>query len=209
MKNIISICFFLFIGMGVKAQSGLYLRLEYYGNNLDIQWLYFTDSVVVRNPKFGVSPLQLEKELAENRQNVGKISARSNTKMALKWGNGISQVVNIEIKNNDLSIFDRVACSKAIPFQESTIDNKAFSGLGNFNNLSKDISLFLGKDGKFIYEKKMGTGDIQKEEGIYTITGNIIQFNYNNGKEWRAFVHTYDLVKQDIIIDQQIFKGTK
>lgn len=201
---------FLGISISTNAQSGLYLRIQYWGNNVDIQWLYFKDSILVRNPKYGINPLQLDKEITENRENVASVRQVLNNKMALKWGNGISQAVNIEMNNHVLSAFHGNTCMKAKPYESSFINDQTYTGLVYFHNISRDITLFLGKDGKFTYEKKdPATGTSQKEEGTYSISGNSIQFNYHSGKNWQALIHRYDLIPEDIIINEQLFKNRK
>lgn len=208
MKKLLILILICFASFNLQAQTSLYLRLEYWASNLDIHWLYFKDSALVRNPKFGINPLQLEKETAENKENVAKVLQVSDNKMALKWNNGISQAVNIQFKGKDLSSFHGVACEKAVPFQITRFDDKTYTGLVYFNNLSRDITLFLGKDGSFTYEKKDASG-IQKEAGTYTLNGNIIDFKYTSGKTWQALIHTYDLGNEEIIINDQLFTKVK
>lgn len=189
MKKIIAFSILLLISVFAHAQSGLYLRLQYWSNNLDIQWLYFQDSTIFRNPKYGITPVQANLEIETKKENVAKILQVSESKISLKWYNGIYEAFNIAFNNKDLSFFNAVACTKAAPFQQNTIDNKRYSGLVNFENLSKNIELFLGKDGHFRLDNKDSN---TKEEGSYTIDQNSIVFKYQNGHERKALIHTFD-----------------
>lgn len=52
---------------------------------------------IVRNPIYGVNPLQLDKEVAENKSNVGSYVISGN-KMTIDWADGKKQTINIEFK---------------------------------------------------------------------------------------------------------------
>ncbi len=44
------------------AQTGLFMKTQFWGSQLEISWLFFTsDKKVVRNPKFGVNPVQIQR----------------------------------------------------------------------------------------------------------------------------------------------------
>jgi hypothetical protein len=107
----------LFCLVAVQAQSGLYMRTQMWGSSLDISWLFFAPgNKVVRNPKFGVNPIQLQKEVAENSANVASYTL-TRTKMNLQWGNGIKQSINVEFSGRDLSAFDGGYAVKLCPLR--------------------------------------------------------------------------------------------
>jgi hypothetical protein len=216
--KIVSILFIsLFLSLAtVQAQSGLYMRTQMWGSSLDISWLFFAPgNKVVRNPKFGVNPIQLQKEVAENSANVASYTL-TGTKMNLQWGNGIKQSINVEFSGRDLSAFDGGLCSKAVPFTFSYFSDLTYAGFASAGNVSRSVTLFLGKDGKFRDSRLgavSGSGNVSgaaastsSGAGTYSIKGNTITFKYNNGKEWIAVAQPYDLGYNDIILNDQRFK---
>ncbi|MFZ9589829.1 MAG: hypothetical protein ACO28V_08870 [Chitinophagaceae bacterium] len=200
-----------------QAQTGLFMRTQYWGNQLEISWLFFTnDKKVIRNPKFGADPLNIQKEMSQNSNNVATITQLSGGKMSLTWGDGRKQTINVEFKNGILSAFDGGLCSKATPFAFKFFQDKKYSGLASYGNVTRSVTMFLGKDGKFSTERLgsvSGSGNFSgaaaatgTDSGTYSIKGNTIIFKYNNGTEWIAVAQPYDLGKQDIIINDQRFK---
>ena len=206
----------LVICLSARGQSGLFMRTMFWGSTLEISWLFFTtDRKVVRNPKFGVNPIQMQRELAENAKNVASYQLNGN-KMSLKWGDGIVQNVNVEFKNGVLSAFDGGLCTKPTPFPFKYFQNKTYSGLASYGNVTRSVTMFLGSDGTFRTERVgavSGSGNFTgvaaaegADAGTYSINGNTIVFKYANGKEWRAVAQPYDLGREDVIIGDQHFK---
>ncbi len=217
MKNGLIAFMLIFLALAtVHGQSGLYMRTQMWGSSLDISWLFFTnDKKLVRNPVFGVNPIQYAKELAANPSNVATYSL-AGTKMTVKWGDGKTQTVNVEFKGLDLSAFDGGLCSRPVPFKFSFFPNLTYYGFANAGSVSRSITLFLGKDGKFRDSRLgaiSGSGNVSgaaastaSDAGTYTIKGNSIYFKYNSGKEWIAVAQPYDLGYNDIIINDQRYK---
>ena len=192
------------------------MRTQMWGSKLEISWLCFSGNRIVRNPIHGANPLQLQREIQENPKNVAVFS-RNGNKMDVKWGDGRSYTVNVEYKSGVLSAFDGGLCSKPQPFASKTFADKTYSGLAVYGNVSRSITLFLGKDGRFS-ERRIGavSGDGVVTSGVasstgsasgsYTITGNTIVFKYADGREWRAIGQPYDLGREEIILGDQLFK---
>jgi hypothetical protein len=192
------------------------LRTQFFGGSLDVSWLYFTqDKKVIRNPKYGVNPIQLSKEILDNKNNVATYTIAGN-KMTLNWGDGKSQTISVDFKNNVLTGFDGGICAKASSFSFTTFPDLTYTGLATAGSVARTINIFFGKDGKF---KSLKTGSISgsgntsgatastnNEEGSYSIKGNTITFKYANGKEWIVVAQPYDLGRNDIIINDQLFK---
>ena len=198
------------------AQTGLFMKTQFWGSQLEISWLFFTsDKKVVRNPKFGVNPVQIPKEISENGRNVASYSLSGN-RMNLRWGDGRVQNVNVEFKNGVLSAFDGGLCSKPNPFPFRYFNDKTYSGLAVVGNVTRTVTLFLGRDGRFRSDRigaVSGTGNLTgvaavegSESGTYSINGNTIVFKYTNGAEWRAVAQPYDLGREEIIVNDQLFK---
>ena len=209
---------FLFFSFTIaKSQSGLYLRTQFWsGGSLDVSWLYFNQSKkIVRNPIYGVNPLQLDKEVAENKSNVGTYIISGN-KMTIDWADGKKQTINIEFKNNDLSGFDGGVCSKAKPFTFKYFSNKTYSGTAIYGSVGRSLTFTFGSNGQFT-NKRLGSisgsgntsgaaASMSEETGIYQINGNTILFKYANGKEWRVIAQPYDLGNEEILINDQLFR---
>lgn len=211
-----SILFLLLSLTALQGQSGLYMRTQMWGSSLDISWLFFTpDKKLVRNPQFGVNPIQYAKELAANPSNVATYTL-SGTKMNLKWGDGKLQTVNVDFKKGVFSGFDGGICTRAKPFTFSYFPDLTYSGFANAGSVSRSITMFLGKDGTFRDARVgavSGSGNLSgaavstgNDAGTYLIKGNTIRFKYNNGTEWIAVAQPYDLGYNDIIINDQRFK---
>ena len=217
MKNSFIAFLLLFLAL-TKAygQSGLYMRTQMWGSSLDVSWLFFTtDKKLVRNPQFGVNPIQYAKEFKANPSNTASYSLSGN-KMILKWGDGKTQTVNIDIKNGVLSGFDGGICSQAKPFTFSYFPDLTYSGFASTGSVSRSVTLFLGRDGKFRDSRLgaiSGSGNVSgaaastaNAAGTYSIKGNTITFKYNSGKEWIVVAQPYDLGYNDVIINDQRFK---
>lgn len=199
-----------------QDRSELFMRTQMWGSQLDISWLCFSGNRIVRNPIHGANPLQLQREIQENQKNVATFTRNVN-KMDVTWGDGRSNTVNVEYKNGVLSAFDGGLCSKAKPFASKTFADKTYSGLAVYGNVTRSITLFLGRDGRFS-ESRIGavSGDgvvtsgvassTASASGSYSITGNTILFKYADGREWRAVGQPYDLGREEIILGGQLFK---
>lgn len=200
----------------LHGQSGLYLRTQFWGGSLDVSWLYFHEgNKVVRNPIYGVNPIQLDKESVDNKANVGTYRVMAN-KMSIAWADGKKQTINIEFQNGALSGFDGGICSKATPFTSKYFSDKTFSGTAVYGSVGRSLTFFFGKDGQF-NNKRMGvvsgSGNISgaaastsEEKGAYVVNGNTIVFKYANGKEWRVIAQPYDMGKGEILLNDQLFK---
>jgi hypothetical protein len=217
MKNGLIASLLLFVALtNAHGQSGLYMRTQMWGSSLEISWLFFTaDKKLVRNPLFGVNPIQYAKELGANPSNVASYSLAGN-KMTIKWGDGKTQTVNVEFKGRELSAFDGGLCSKPAPFKSSYFPDLTYSGFASAGSVSRSVTLFLGKDGKFRDSRLgaiSGSGNVSgaaastaSDAGTYSIKGNTITFKYKSGKEWIVVAQPYDLGYNDIIINDQRFK---
>jgi hypothetical protein len=213
LELILLACFML--ALDIKGQSGLFMRTQFWGSQLEISWLYFTDKKVIRNPMHGVNPIQLEKELATNSKNIADYTLAGN-KMNLKWGDGRAHTVNVEFKNGVLSAFDGGLCGKTKPFPYKYFPDLTYSGLASYGNVTRSVTMFLGKDGKFssnIIGAVSGSGNFtgvasstNSKSGTYSINGNTINFRYDDGSEWRPIAQPYDMGKQEMIIGDQLFK---
>lgn len=214
--NIFILVLSFFISLENYAQSGLYLRTQWFGSQLNVSWLFFNPAKkIVRNPVYGVNPLQLDKELAENKSNVGSYTVSAN-KVNIEWADGKKQTVNIEYKNGEMSAFDGGICSKAKPFTFKYFSDKTYSGTAIYGSVGRTLTFFLSKNGQFNNQRFgsiSGTGNVSgsassssEENGTYVINGNTIIFKYSSGKEWRVIAQPFDLGHEEILINDQLFK---
>lgn len=200
------------------SSGKLYMRTMTYwgGSSLEISWLYFADDeTLVRNPKFGINPIDLKKEKAENANNVATYK-KNGDKMDLVWGDGRTQSVNVEYKDGDLSAFDGGLCSPAKSYSISSFNNLRYSGLATAGPVSRSMVIDFREDGTFSMNSLGaigGEGNVvgsaaseNKRTGKYTIKGNSIDFLFDDGTVWNTLSQPYDLGKQDIIINDQLFK---
>jgi hypothetical protein len=206
----------LLFGGCANSQTQLFMRTMMWGSQLDISWLCISGDKIVSNPKYGANPLQIDRELKDNAKNVATFT-RSGNKMNVKWGDGRVQTVNVEYKNGVLSAFDGGLCSVAKPFGFKAFPDRTYSGLASYGNVTRTVTLFLGKDGRFA-EKRLGSvsGDgittsgaaasSSASSGTYSINGNTVVFKYADGREWRTIGQPYDLGKGEIILGDQLFK---
>lgn len=219
-RYFISIILSCVIVFSARSQSGLFMRTIYFGSQLDVSWMFFTsDKKIIRNPKYGVNPVMIEKELAENTNNVGVIIRSGGGKMTVKWGNTKEYIVNVEYTNGMLSAFDGGLCTKPSVFPFKRFANKTYSGLALVGNITRSVTLFLGDDGRFTSETigtVSGSGNFsgaaastRKESGTYTLNSNTIIFKYSDGKVWIVVAQPYDLGNEEIIIGDQLFKKVK
>lgn len=215
-KTIVTLLSFLFL-QAAFAQEGLYLRTQFWGGgSLDISWLYFTkDGVICKNPVYGINPFNLQKETELNKANTGKFSVAAN-KMNISWASGKSQSIKAEFNGALLKGLDGGICTKAKPFIAKSLAGKTYSGYASAGSVSQSTVIEFKEDGTFVMNKRgaiTGSGNISgsassqgTQTGIYTVTGNTIVFKYSDGTEWRTLAQPYDLGKDEIILNDKLFR---
>ena len=201
----------------VSAQEGLYLRTQFWsGGSLDISWLYFTkDGVIVKNPAYGINPFSLPKEIELNKANTGNFLIAAN-KLNVNWGNGKSQSVKVEFNGANLKAYDGGICTKAKPFSAKALGGKTYSGYASAGAVSQSTVIEFKEDGFFVMNRVgaiTGSGNISgaasskgTKTGKYTVSGNTIVFKYDDGTEWRTLAQPYDLGKDEIILNDKLFR---
>ena len=126
--RVLSICMILLLSGCANGQSQLFMRTMFWGSTLEISWLCFSGDKVVRNPTYGVNPLQLDREMKDNAKNVATFK-RNGGKMNIKWGDGREQNANVEYKNGVLPAFEGGLCSLAKHFGLHTFQDRTISSL--------------------------------------------------------------------------------
>lgn len=192
------------------------MRTSYFSSQLSISWLYFYDeTTLIMNPVFGINPVDINKEMQYNKKNIAKYKAIQN-KMDLIWGDGRKMTVNVEYTNGVLSAFDAGGCLLAVPFQANTLHNKVYFGLASAGPVTRTATIRFGADGKFAMNKLgaiAGEGNFtgvatagNDKKGTYTVKGNTIHFKFDDGTSWIALAQPFDMGKDEIIINDQLFK---
>ena len=201
-----------------EQESKLYLRTVAWSlGGLEISWLYVDEGrkLIVKNPQFGVNLLNEEKERAENPRFIGNYEVDGNM-MRVKWADGKEDQRGVEFKDGEISAWDGGLCVKAKPFTDSHIDDLNYEGNIGFGNVSNNTTIRFGKDGKFSMRSMgavLGTSELQgavsetpEQTGTYSIEGNTLTFQFDDGKEWITTAQPFDMGNREIIIGTRLFK---
>lgn len=192
------------------------MRTNYFSSQLNISWLYFYDeTTLIVNPVFGINPVDLNKEMQYNKKNIAKYKAVGN-KMDLSWGDGRKMTINVEYTKGILSAFDGGGCLLAEPFQANALHNKVYFGLASAGPVTRTATIRFASNGTFEMNKLgavAGEGNFvgvatagNDKKGTYTIKGNTIHFKFSDGTSWIALAQPFDMGKDEIIINDQLFK---
>lgn len=196
----------------------LYLRTVQWGlGGLELSWIYLDESkgLIVKNPRFGVNPLDEGKERAENPATIGSYELKGD-RMHVKWADGNENDRGAEFKDGELSAWDAGLCIRAKPFTYRHLDDLTYEGNLAFGNVSNNTTIRFGKDGRFSMRAMgavSGTDLLQgaisetpEQTGAYDIEGNTITFKYDDGKVWQAVAHPMENENRDLIIGTMHFK---
>lgn len=203
-----------------SADGKLYMRtMSWAGGSLDISWYYVTNDKIVVNPVGGANPVDMAMESERNGKNIATYRPVDDGTLEVSWGDGRNQRLRVEYKDGGISALDGGLMSLAKPFKESTFDDLTYSGLASVAQVTRSVTVFFGKDGRFRMQRvgavtggpgTSGVGaDERSDEGAYDIKGNTIHFRFNDGTEWYAVGQPYDLGNGEIIIGDQLFKKSR
>ena len=178
-----------------------------------IYWLYLgDDGTFVKDPKFGVDPINYNLEKINNSANVGTY-IKTNNSISVKYLNGKSEKWNIEYLNGKLNTIDGLFTSiqNALPTDFKL--NGSFSGGLYTENVANVQTYNFKNDGTVTMQ---GLGAIRNNvtngtaksivSGSYTITGNTLHIHLNCKPDMVAVIGVLPGNKPSIINDQ-IFKG--
>ena len=187
----------------------LYLRTVYNSGSgsLNISWIFLgTDGTIIRNPFYGVNPIQKDKEIANDGQSVG-VYTKTATGFDIKWADGSDQSLNAQFKNGKLSGFDGGVCTNAKSYATKSFPNETYTNSGVTLTLSSD-NTFSWKTS--MYDSNSRTYQETIKTGTYELQANTLKFIgsedfiYNN----RHFtVQPYDMgTTVDLILGTSHFK---
>jgi len=212
----------LFFTFSVHAQNAatgkLYFRtlmwVNQYGTSLDLSWLYLgSNGMIVKDPKHGVDPINYALELADNSANVGKYIIVNN-KMNVTWQNGKKVAWNLETKNGDLTAIDAGLVSRPRALPAAYKLNGQFAAGAFLPNVSSVSTFVFKNNGTFTLNKSgaVSTADdssLSKSDsnGTYTIKGNTLTLNFENGKKEVAVIWVWDQGngKRNLVINKRSF----
>ncbi len=160
------------------------------GSGTDISWIYLgSDSVIIKDPKYGVDPVDLAAEKAHNAGKTGKYSISGN-KMLISWQNGKTAEWNLDYKDGQLVSIDGGSVNKQTPLPANYRIAGQYSAGSILPNISSSSTIVFNKDGSFSQNSYGGVSttagsavsqDIS--DGSYTITGNTIWLKYTSGNK--------------------------
>ncbi len=207
--------------VATKEKGHLYLRTflwtGMYGSNLDISWIFLSDDgKIVRNPRYGVNPVQWEKEMQENAANVGRYTEEKD-KLAITWSDGKTASWGIEKKDGKLSIIDGgiVSEPEAMPPHYRIEGQYAASTV--LPNVASTQTLVFQKDGSFTMNNlgTVSTADVaaaseNNKQGTYDISGNTLSFKFSNGEEKKSVICIWNMNGQkNLVINSAYYPQEK
>jgi len=183
-----------------EAAGKLYLRTIMVsgsiGSGLTITWIYFgDDGIVVYDPANGVNPINYAAERANNIDNVGKYKIQGDH-LIINWDNGKTSNVGIEYQNGDINIIDGGITVRQAGVPAGFMLNGRYAGGAINKSMSAVHTYFFKDDGSFVLKRqgsvnttKDGPGSAEDEKpGNYTITGNTLTLQYQDGTKLKAVI---------------------
>ena len=179
-----------------------------------IYWLYLgDDGTFVKDPKFGVDPINYNLEKINNSANLGTY-IKTNNSINVKYLNGKSEKWNIEYLNGKINTIDGLYSSMQSSLPGNFKLNGSFSGSLFTENVASLQTYIFKNDGTVTIK---GLGAIRNNvtnataksttTGTYTISGNTLHIHLTSKPEMVAVIGFLPGDKPSIIINDQIFKG--
>lgn len=171
----------------------LYLCYSVRANALDISTLYLgKDDIIVRNPKLGLNPLDLEKEKQFNGSNAGNYQI-DGEKMMINWSDGRTE--NWRVAYSTMSLYGidgkMVSVQKAMPPNYQLNGKYEISGLSHNGNL---VTIEFSYKGGFITRSNNIAQHASNapippnQRGQYSVNGNTLQLKFESGETASAII---------------------
>ncbi len=184
------------------------------GNTQDISWIYISrDGTIIKDPKYGVDPIDLAAEKKHNASKTGKYTISGN-KMMINWENGKTAEWTIDQKGNGFTSIDGGAVGKQTPLPANYRIAGQYSAESIFPSVSSSITVLFSKDGSFSQSSFGGVNTASGSavsqdlsDGTYNITGNTLRLNYVNGDKIIAMITIWTLAdgKKYLVINGSSF----
>jgi hypothetical protein len=185
------ILFLFFSFTGCKSTGSkdgkLYLRTTLF-NGLSISWVYLgNDGMIVLNPKNGVDPLDIEQEKQNNAGNVGAYKINDN-KMQITWLDGKTTEWSLEYDKGEMSAMDGGLVSLQTGLPAGYMLDGQYAASAMLPNVGQIRTFVFKPDGTFtlntmgvVQTEDMGSTSQNDQKGTYTINGNTMRINFENG----------------------------
>jgi len=195
-----------------NPKGSLYLLSNIVGG-LSIEWLWLgADGNFVKNPVRGANPIDLAAEKEGNAANTGTYTKNGDV-ISVTYQSGKTEDWKMEYLDGRLNTIDGWFAAE----QEELPANYKLNGnfTGNFKigyvnkqqtyNFSNDGTLQLTGMATVNVEGAGGTATGDAQKGTYTITGNTLRINMNNGDQSVALIGVIPGEKPSIIINYTMF----
>jgi hypothetical protein len=190
------------VSLDKAAKGKLYLRhIRWLTNgNTSLNWYFLADNgTIVVDPIHGVNPVNLYEERQDNMKNMGTYVLTNNS-LKVKWLNGTASDVEVEYKNGDLCRIDALSLvmrQKGVPANFKL--NGTYSGVLSAGSVSGGRSFSFSNRGTFsvvntgYISSGAGSGtSTAQNSGTYTISGNTLTLNFNDGKIEKSAIAIWD-----------------
>lgn len=194
------------------GKGTLYLE-SYIVGGLRIGWLWLgDDGTFVRDPKFGVDPVNIAMEKEHNANNAGTYTKKGNT-ISVTFYNGKKENWPMEYNNGKLNTIDGwfVATQTALPANYKL--NGKFSASFYTGNISKQQTYTFNNDGTLtisgvatVRTGVTGATAGSSQKGSYSIKGNTLTIKMENGEQTLAVIGVLPGSKPSLIINDAMFK---
>jgi hypothetical protein len=181
----------------------LYLQ-SYFFNGLSLSWIYLgDDGTIVINPKNGVDPINYDLEKQNNGGNIGKYII-SDKKLKINWDEGKTEEWDLEYdKDDEISVINGgiVTRQKGLPSDYKLNGQYAASSIlpnvGRIQTfLFKDDGTFSLNSMGFIQTEDVGSSSQGSKKGTYTIKGNTMHMNFDDGDKLVAVITVFGEEKE-------------
>ncbi|WP_316772165.1 lipocalin family protein [Pedobacter frigiditerrae] len=187
-------------GTTIASTGKLFLKTTMWSSGLSIEWIYLgDDGTIIFNPKYGVNPVNIAAESANNASGSGTYKIVGNT-FQIKWKNGKSDSWSFEKTKGQYSAINGgiVTIPEALPANYKL--NGSYSAGAITANLSSSSKLNFTPDGKFtqgsygaVSTNETGASSSSKNSGTYTVSGHTLKLKYNSGETYVAVVGIYKI----------------
>jgi predicted small secreted protein len=206
-------------GSNATARNGkLYLRTFMgFGSGLDIDWFYLgNDGKLIKNPKHGADPANIASELQDNADNTGTYTL-SKDKLIIHWQGGSTSNWSIEREAGGvISAIDGGIVTQQTALPSTFKLSGSYEAGSVLPNVSAISTMVFSKDGTF---KQTNSGAVvtdnatgyseKKYSGTYTITGNTMAINFNDGKKVIALIAVLGGDTHNLVINKSSFTMLK
>ena len=181
-------------GTSGNRDGKLYLRSTFF-NGLSLSWIYLgSDGVIVQDPKNGADPIDVNLEKQNNAANVGRYKI-SDKKMEVTFQDGKTEEWNLEYEKGEISAINGglVSVQTGMP-AGYTLDGQ-FAASAMLPNVGQIQTFVFKPDGTFtlntmgvVSTEDVGSSAENNKKGTYTITGNTMRINFDDGQKVIAVI---------------------